>query len=690
LRCPYENLLFISALIKLGVEENDLICTMGKLKTILLFTALCTGYTVKAIVKLPAVFSDNMVLQQKTNAAIWGKAEPGKTITLGTTWSTEKYTSMADQDGNWKILVSTPSYGGPYTINISDGDQLTLKNVLIGEVWVCSGQSNMEMPLAGWGKIKDYQKEISEAKYPDIRLLQVEHQTANKPLTDAGVTSGGWQECNSQSVAEFSSVAYFFAREIYRKKGIPIGLIHTSWGGTIAEAWTSASTLKTMPYFATAVNRIEHIEQEKSSLIFNREMENWQKNIQGKDAGLAQGKPLWTATAYDDSSWKTMPLPSLWEDTALPGFDGIVWFRKKVAIPASWAGKDLKVNLGTIDDDDVTFFDGLKIGETKGYGKIRSYTVPGSQVRAGEFVLVVRVFDSTGGGGVYGDKQGLFLSTATGESISLAGDWQYKVGLNFKDVPAMPALSEGPNRPTVLYNSMINPFIQFAIRGAIWYQGESNADRAHQYRTLFPAMIADWRKKWNIGDFPFYFVQLANYMKTAEQPAASSWAELRDAQLKTLSLPNTGMAVTIDIGESKDIHPKNKQEVGRRLALIALAKTYGEKIPYSGPSVVSQQVNGNSVSLTFKHAEGGLKTKDGSALTGFAVAGADQKFYWAEGVIKGNKVILSSAQVTNPVAVRYAWADNPVCNLYNGAGLPASPFRTDNWRDSTANKTELH
>jgi sialate O-acetylesterase len=254
----------------------------------------------------------------------------------------------------------------------------------------------------------------------------------------------------------------------------------------------------------------------------------------------------------------------------------------------------------------------------------------------------------------------------------------------------MPALSEGPNRPTVLYNAMINPFIQFAIRGAIWYQGESNADRARQYRSLFPAMIADWRRKWNIGDFPFYFVQLANYMKTAEQPAASSWAELRDAQLKTLSLPNTGMAVTIDIGESKDIHPKNKQEVGRRLALIALAKTYGEKTPYSGPSVISQQVNGNSVSLTFKHAEGGLKTKDGSALTGFAVAGADQKFYWAEGVIKGNKVILSSTEITKPVAVRYAWADNPVCNLYNGAGLPASPFRTDNWRDSTADKTELH
>lgn len=660
---------------------------MRQLKTTLLLMAMCIGFTVQAKVKLPAVFSNNMVLQQKTNAAIWGKDEPGKTIDIGTTWNKKIYTGIADQNGNWKIMVATPAYGGPYRITISDGEELTLNNVLIGEVWLCSGQSNMEMPLAGWGKIKDYEKEISDAKYPNIRLLQVEHQTANQPQADARVTGGGWQECNPQNITGFSSVAYFFARELYKKKGIPVGLIHASWGGTIAEAWTSGSTLKGMPYFAAAVNKIERTDQDKITQNYARDLENWGKSVLAKDAGLEFGKPLWTATAYDDSAWKTMTLPAYWEESALPAFDGIVWFRKKISIPASWAGSELKIKMGTIDDDDITYYGGIKIGETKGYSETRSYTVPAGQVKAGDFALTVRVSDLTGSGGIYGEKKVLSVNSATGESISLDGDWKYMIGLNFKDAPVLPASSQEPNRPTVLYNAMINPFIPFAIKGAIWYQGESNADRANQYRTLFPAMITDWRKKWNIGDFPFYFVQLANYMKTPELPGPSNWAELRDAQLKTLSLPGTGMAVAIDIGEGRDIHPKNKQEVGRRLALIALARTYGEKTSFSGPIAVSQQIHGDSVTLGFKYAEGGLKTKDGAALTGFSVAGADHKFYWAQAIIKEKKVVVSCADVTRPVAVRYAWADNPACNLYNAAGLPASPFRTDSWTDVTAPKT---
>jgi sialate O-acetylesterase len=662
---------------------------MRLLRNTLLLMAISITYTVQAKVKLPAVFSNNMVLQQKTNAAVWGTAAPGKSIELGSTWSTKKYMVNADSNGNWKILLATPAYGGPYKITISDGEEITLSNVLIGEVWICSGQSNMEMPLAGWGKIMDYQKEIAEAKYPEIRLLQVEHQTANQPQQDVKVATGGWQECNPQSISGFSSTAYFFAREIYRKKGIPVGLIHASWGGTIAEAWTSGSTLKSMPYFSAAVNKIAAADQIKMNRNYMRELEIWEKNVLSKDAGLESGKPQWTATAYDDAGWKTIALPSLWEDSALPGFDGIVWFRKKISIPASWAGKEIKINLGTIDDDDITFFDGTKVGETKGYGETRIYTVPAAAVKAGDVVLSVRVSDFTGGGGIFGEKNAISVSSAGGESLGLEGDWKYKTGLNFRDIPAAPASSQDPNRPTVLYNAMIHPFIRFAIRGAIWYQGESNADRAHQYRTLFPALITDWRKKWNRGDFPFYYVQLANFMKSAQQPGPSNWAELRDAQLKTLTLPHTGMAVTIDIGEANDIHPKNKQEVGRRLALIALAENYADKSPFSGPVVVSQQIRENTVSLNFKYAEGGLKTKEGRALKGFALAGADQKFYWAEGVIKDKQVVLSSADVPNPIAVRYGWADNPGCNLYNGAGLPASPFRTDSWPDLTAAKTEI-
>lgn len=641
---------------------------------------------VQAKITLPAVFSDNMVLQQKTTAAIWGKADPDKDVTLAATWGNKRYAAKADHSGNWKIMVETPAYGGPYRITISDGESFSLKNVLIGEVWLCSGQSNMEMPLSGWGKIKDYQKEIDEAQYPNIRLLQVEHTTANTPLEDAKVANGGWQPCNAQNVAEFSSVAYFFAREIYKKEGVPIGLIHTSWGGTIAEAWTSGTTLKGMPDFAAAVKKIENADQNNSKGSYEKAVQNWEKVVLTKDAGYEQEKALWAAPSFDASSWKTMSLPVLWDQSILPDLDGVVWFRRKVSIPASWAGKTVKVNLGTIDDNDITFFNGQKIGETKGYERTRSYTIPAEQVKAGEFVLAVRVFDGSGGGGIYGVKDILSVVSATGERISLDGDWQYNIGLNLKDIAPAPVALDGPNRPAVLYNAMIHPFIQFPIKGVIWYQGEANADRANQYRTLFPALITDWRKQWNRGDFPFYFVQLANYMKTNDQPIPSAWAELRDAQLKTLSLPNTGMSVTIDIGEGENIHPKNKQEVGRRLALIALAKTYGDKTAYSGPSLLSSQVTDNSVSLTFNHTEGGLKAKDGGTLTGFAVAGEDQKFHWADAVIQKDKVVVSSPEVPHPVAVRYAWANNPVCNLVNGAELPASPFRTDNWKDSTAGK----
>lgn len=652
------------------------------LSVLVLSVILCIGNDVQAKVKLPSLFSDYMVFQQKTKAAVWGKAEPGKTITISTTWSRARYTSNADELGNWKIMVATPSYGGPYAMTISDGEPLILMNVLIGEVWVCSGQSNMEMPLAGWGKINNYQQEIAEAKYPSIRLLQVDHTTSNFPMDDAKVANFGWKPCIPQFVAEFSSVAYFFAREIYNKTKIPIGLIHTSWGGTIAEAWTSASTLKTIPDFVEAVNKIENTDKEKSGPSFEQQLTAWQKIVLEKDAGMAEGKPVWLANSLDVSSWKTMSLPTVWEQAGMPGFDGVVWFRKNITIPQAWAGKALKLNLGPIDDNDITFFDGDIIGQTEGYNVPRNYTIPANKVKAGTFALVVRIFDSGGEGGIYADKNTIALVAPDGTQLSLDGEWQYKVGMNMKDIAPMPMSDNGPNRPTVLYNAMIHPYLQFPIKGAIWYQGESNADRAHQYRTLFPAMITDWRRQWGQGDFPFYFVQLANFMKTEAEPGASAWAELRDAQLGTLSVPNTGMAVSIDIGDAVDIHPKNKQDVGKRLALIALAKNYGVKVPYSGPMYQSYKIEAGTIKLSFNDAEQ-LKTSDGKELKGFAIAGSDQKFHWAKAVIKGKQVIVSSTDVPDPVAVRYAWANNPVCNLINGAGLPASPFKTDQWEDST-------
>ncbi|WP_407430319.1 sialate O-acetylesterase [Arcticibacter sp.] len=642
---------------------------------------LLLSANLQAKVKLPSVFGDNMVFQQKTEAAVWGKTDPGKTVELVPGWNKKTYTGKADEKGNWKITMPTPSHGGPYTLQISDGEPLTLNNVLVGEVWVCSGQSNMEMPLAGWGRINNYQQEIDAASYPHIRLLQVEHQTSMTPQEDAQVWEGGWQACSPASIANFSSVAYFFARDIYKKKGVPIGLIHTSWGGTIAEAWTSGGALKKMADFRDMVVQMENAPQNPNDKPFKQQMEEWESSVKTRDAGFEGGSAIWAASVFDAAAWKKMTIPGFWERSALPNFDGVVWFRKKISIPASWAGKELKINLGVIDDDDITYFNGKEIGATQGYNKPRVYTVPAAAVKGGEAVITVRVFDFAGEGGFSSDKNTVALIGDNGQRISLDGDWQFKEGFNLKDVPAMPVSNEGPNRPTVLYNAMIHPFIQFAIRGAIWYQGESNAGRAYQYRELFPLMISDWRDKWGRGDFPFYFVQLANFMKVNDQPEATGWAALREAQLQTLSLPNTGMAVSIDIGDGEDIHPKNKQDVGGRLALIALANTYGEKTAYSGPLLKSSEAKGKEMVLRFTHAEGGLRTRDGKPLAGFAVAGEDQKFYWADAQIRGNQIVVSSPQVAKPVAVRYAWANNPVCNLVNGAGLPASPFRTDSWFD---------
>lgn len=639
--------------------------------------------SLQAKVKLPAVFSNFMVLQQNTRAAVWGKAEAGKTITISSTWSRARYTSKADGNGNWKMSIATPKYGGPYAMTISDGEPLVLMNVMIGEVWVCSGQSNMEMPLAGWGKINNYEKEVADAKYPQISLLQVEHVTSNSALEDVKVTNNGWKPCIPQFVEGFSSVAYFFAREIYQKTKIPIGLIHTSWGGTIAEAWTSGRTLSSMSDFSAAVKEIEETANE-SETEYLKKLQGWNDLVRSSDQGYKEGKPLWTANGQDVSGWKDIVVPGLW-DGQLANFDGVIWLRKKINVPEHLAGKPFVLNLGPIDDNEITWFNGQQIGETQGYDQPRKYQIAGNLVKAGENTITIRVFDTGGGGGLYGNQEQLYLVNTLGEKIALSGTWKYHIGLDLKTIAATPATQKGPNRPTVLFNAMIHPFLPYAIKGVIWYQGEANADRAHQYRTLFPAMITDWRKQWGQGDFPFYFVQLANFMKTEPEPVASAWAELRDAQRAALSLPNTGMAVTIDIGDANDIHPKNKQDVGKRLALIALAKTYGFKSPYTGPVYQSAQTVGNVTELSFAVAQG-LKTSDGKELKGFAIAGADQKFHWAKAEIKGNQVLVSSPEVANPVAVRYAWANNPVSNLTNASGLPAAPFRTDEWEDSTVGR----
>ncbi len=655
----------------------------------LMIAALCLAILpgwVHAKVELPAIFTDNMVLQQQTEAPVWGKAAVNKEVKITTSWDNQTYRVMAGPDGKWSAKLKTPVAGGPYQITISDGKDIKLNNVLIGEVWVCSGQSNMEMPLAGWGKIDRYEQEIAAANYPQIRLLHVEKATSTQPSEAVKIAGGGWQVCSPANIPDFSSVAYFFGRELHKSLNVPIGLINTSWGGTIAEAWTSEESLENMPYFNEAVQKMRTVSETELQATYQKKIDEWNQQVESADGGIAGN---WKNPGLDDKDWKTMQIPVLWEDAGLKDFDGIVWFRKTVHIASDWSGKELEFSIGTVDDNDITYFNGVEIGRTNGYGLTRNYKVPARLVKPGKAVITVRVTDTGGGGGILGEKNSLKISgtnNKVGEkTIDMTGEWKYNAAVDLSKFSRAPQSQMGnPNRPTVLFNAMIKPLVPYAIQGAIWYQGESNADRPYQYRELFPLMIRDWRTQWN-RDFPFYFVQLANFMAEDKEPAESQWAELREAQLQTLHLGNTGMAVTIDIGDAKDIHPKNKQDVGLRLALAAKANTYGQKIVYSGPVYDSYRIEGNQIRIFFKHTEGGLKIKDGTQLKGFAIAGSDHKFYWAQATIERNEVVVSAPQVKFPVAVRYAWGNNPVCNLCNGADLPASPFRTDDWRQQDKN-----
>ncbi|WP_316799591.1 sialate O-acetylesterase [Pedobacter frigidisoli] len=640
---------------------------MIRVKLALVCLLFCSYTASQAKVTLPAFFSSNMVLQQKAQINMKGKANPGDLVMLACSWDEKKYAQRADKAGNFKLKIKTPAYGGPYIMVLSAaGKAIKFDNVLIGDVWLCSGQSNMEMPLAGWGKVANYESEIAAANYPNIRLLQVNHTTANFPTDDVSVQNGGWNVCSPASVPEFSSTAYFFAREVYKQTGIPIGLIHSSWGGTVAEAWTSAKTISQFTDFKTSLAQVQQTNGEEDYL---KQITAWNEALRFHDKGFRSGRAIWAGKDIADAGWKEMTLPAFFDAKESPGFDGVVWFKKKIEIPQNWKGNELTLSLGTIDDNDITFFDGEEIGRTEGYDRERKYQVSKEMVSPGEHFITVRVFDGGGGGGIYGEAANFYMECA-GEKVSLNGTWRCKIAVDFKDLKPMPQANSGANRPTVLYNAMIHPFITFAIKGVIWYQGEANASRASQYETLFPALIQDWRTQFKNPELPFYFAQLAGYGRGEGDEA--SWPMLRNAQLKTLALPYTGMAVTIDIGEEGDIHPKNKQDVGKRLALIALAKTYHKPVDYSGPVYQTMVRQKNELILTFGFDKG-IQAKSGG-LDGFFVAGDDDVFYPAKALIKNGGVHLHSDKVAEPVKARYSWSNYPRGNLTNSSGLPASPF----------------
>ena len=475
------------------------------------------------------------------------------------------------------------------------------------------------MPVGGWGRVRDYAREIESADWPRIRLFGVKRVSSLAPREDVQVVGGGWQPCSPQTVPDFSAAGYFFARELHKALGVPVGVINTSWGGTVAESWMSPEALATHSDFAERVEQVRSAGADESRLWagFRDDSARWEQVVAQRDPAYRDGKCLWKERSFDDSDWDTITLPAYFDAECLPGHDGIVWLRRRIEIPARWRGRDLTLRLSYVDDR--------------------------------------------------------------------SGPWRYRVGSELADLPAPPVQPDfDPHRPTALYHSMLRPLVPLAFRGAVWYQGESNAWRAEQYGTLFPLLVEDWRSCWG-RDFPFLFVQLANFGARHDEPAASQWAELREAQSEALHLDGTAMAVAIDIGEGDNIHPKNKQELGRRLALIARARVYGESVACSGPVYRTYRIEGDKIRIRFDEAEG-LAVRDGRVLRGFAVAGADRRFHWAEAAIDGCDVVVGSPEVPYPLAVRYGWDDNPDCNLINASGLPASPFRTDRWPGITTGK----
>jgi sialate O-acetylesterase len=630
-----------------------------------------------ANVQLPRFFSDNMVLQRERLIPVWGWADPKEKITVQFNQQTKKV--IAGKDGKWRIDLSPETAGGPYTLTIKGRNSILISNVLVGDVWICSGQSNMEMQIAAWGFINNYQQEIAAADYPNIRHFKVPQKIASQPKAD--VTGGEWQVCNPKNAGNFSAVAYFFARELNKELNIPIGLLNTTWGGTQVESWTSREAFENSDEFKTMISGMKAVNLEELEKIKAATVKARIEKLQGVASVTAAEALTWKERDLNDGAWRTMEVPGLWEQQEPADFDGWLWVRKTIELSAEDTGKEAVLELAMIDDNEETYVNGQNVGATSGYNQKRKYIIPAGVLKEGKNVVAVRIHDTGGGGGIWGEANDVKITAGT-KVTSLAGKWLYRI-----EAPAEGAFSVGPNSyPTILYNAMISPLVPYAIKGAIWYQGEANAGRAYQYRKAFPLMISDWRNQWKQGDFPFYFVQLATFnANNGNSEKGSEWAELREAQALTLSLPNTGMSVTTDIGDAKDIHPKNKQDVGKRLAAIALNKTYQKKNVYSGPVYQSFKVEGNKIIVSFTNVAGGLVAKDKYGyVKGFEIAGVDQKFHYAKALIEEDKIVVSCDDVLNPVAVRFGWADDAGDdNLFNKEGFPATPFRSDNWKGIT-------
>lgn len=656
-----------------------------KRKTILCLLALATAFSSMAQLSICSLFSNSAVLQRDKAIPVWGWHKPNQKVKVEIAGITVFAT--AGKDSLWKTMIPAQKAGGPFEMKISSGkENLMVQDLFFGEVWLASGQSNMEWKLSQ--PIQNGPREIVNANYPQIRFCDIKNEFDTKPRKKPSLTwEQKWRVCNPQNAGSFSATAYFFARKIYEKYKVPIGIISCEWGGTRVETWTSREKLAATGLVNEELKKTDpnsNIELLKAKFV--KETAEWWTIYKQNDQGSKpENGKFWWQPDFDDSKWADIKAPGSWESQGYADADGIGWYRKEVTLLASQLGKDSRIQLSTVDDMDSVWINGVKVGGLDYYSRNRNYTLKPDLLKEGRNTIVVRVTDHGGSGGFTGDAAGMMLKLGD-EEISLAGQWKFKLALTKKKLPPYPTSVINQNTVSCLFNGMLNPLIGYGIQGVIWYQGESNAGNAYQYRTLFPAMIDDWRERWGQGNFPFLFVQLANYKKPAKELEDSDWAELREAQYLTLLKPNTGMACIIDIGEAQDIHPKNKQDVGGRLASVAQRMVYADKTPgLLSPTIKGFTISGHTAVIEIE-TDGSpllLNNKYGY-VNGFAIAGEDKKWYWAQGRLEGNKVILTCPSVEKPVAVRYGWANNPDdLNLFSQTGLPLVPFRTDNWKLST-------
>lgn len=630
------------------------------------------------------LFADHMVLQQNDKVAVWGEASPNKEVIITASWG-EKVATNTNPDGKWSLKLKTPKAGGPFKIRIeSAGDAITIKDVLIGEVWLASGQSNMDIPLGGWlpkDSIMHSKEEIAKANYPEIRFLKVPFNISATPLN---YFSGDWTALSPQTSGSISATAFFFAKKLYQQLHVPIGIVQSSIGGTPAEAWTSEDNLKKLGDFNEHIGKLKNLQSGKDAWlkkwkVIDKPLEADQWKALSFDDATASG------VAYNDESWKNIFLPGRFDILHQGEFDGAMWVRKKFTITD--LSSPYKLHFDAIDDMDATFINGVCVGALVGDNVAnapRDYEVPITALHKGENNIAIRLID-TGGPGAVSGKMIIFNQK---ESISLAGIWKsqmvaellegkfYSYGLNV-DLSKRPDLFQmNSNSPTVLFNAMINPLIPFTFKGVIWYQGESNVGRGKQYEKLFPLMINDWRNHWGYM-FPFYYVQIAPYLYTDASQREQS-QKIRNAQRLALKTPETGMVTTLDIGRLDSAHPTKKREVGNRLARFALANQYGKKMVTSGPLFQKAEPVGNILVVSFEKTSIGSGLSAGAeGLKDFEIAGADKVFKPAIATLKSNQIIVKNSAIEKPVYVRYAWSDGASATLFNKEGLPASTFTSE-------------